>query len=63
MRVAVIGANGQLGMGVLAEYQKSGTEATGLTHTEPSKRREKLLKVVFLCFSAAKWSRFPPHVE
>jgi dTDP-4-dehydrorhamnose reductase len=34
MRVAVVGANGQLGTDVLAEYQSAGTEASGLTHAE-----------------------------
>jgi dTDP-4-dehydrorhamnose reductase len=34
MRVAVIGANGQLGMDVVAEFQKAGEEAAGLTHAD-----------------------------
>jgi dTDP-4-dehydrorhamnose reductase len=34
MRVAVIGANGQLGTDVSAEYQKEGEETTGLTHED-----------------------------
>jgi dTDP-4-dehydrorhamnose reductase len=34
MRVAVIGANGQLGMDVVAEYRMAGDETVGLTHSE-----------------------------
>lgn len=34
MRVAVIGANGQLGMDVVAEFQRSGEIVTSLTHED-----------------------------
>jgi dTDP-4-dehydrorhamnose reductase len=34
MRVAVVGANGQLGADVLAEYQRLGAETEGLTHAD-----------------------------
>lgn len=34
MKVAVIGANGQLGLDVIAEFQKAEEETMGFTHTE-----------------------------
>ncbi len=34
MKVAVIGANGQLGLDVVAEFQKVGEETAGLTHAD-----------------------------
>ncbi len=34
MKVAIIGANGQLGMDIVAEFQKAGEETVGLTHSE-----------------------------
>lgn len=34
MKVAVIGANGQLGTDVLAEYRNAGDETAGLTHAD-----------------------------
>lgn len=34
MRVAVIGANGQLGMDVVGAFEKGGNEVQGLTHTD-----------------------------
>ena len=32
MTVAVIGANGQLGTDIVAEFQRAGGKTTGLTH-------------------------------